>query len=341
MTQASEPQDTMAAVLSEKAGGPETLALRRVPIPEPAPGQVRIRVRAVGINYPDLLIIDDRYQYRPERPFSPGAEVSGIVEAVGEAVSWPCVGDRVMAMLGWGGMTEYVCVDAARCSPIPDSMPYDDAAVFLMAYCTAYHALRDRSALGQGETLLVLGAGGGVGLAAVELAKALGAKVVAAASTEEKLGIARLLGADETVLYPRGELGREGQKRLAGLFKAACGPDGASVVYDAVGGEYAEPAMRSIGWQGRYLVVGFAAGVPSLPLNLPLLKGCDVRGVFWGAAMERDPQRHHESVAELTDLYVRRKIKPSIQRRFCLEEAGLALNALAAREVSGKIVLSM
>ena len=206
-------------------------------MPLPADGEVRIRVHAVGLNYPDLLIIEDRYQFKPERPFAPGAEVSGVVDAVGSGVDGLRPGQRVMAMVGWGGMAEYVCVAADRCSVIPDDMPFDDAAAFLMTYGTSYHALCDRAGLRAGETLLVLGAAGGVGLAAVELGKAMGARVIAAASSEEKLATARALGADETVLYERGALGRDGQKRLAEKFKAAGGPAGAADVYDPVGGE--------------------------------------------------------------------------------------------------------
>lgn len=332
---------SMASVLSLEAGGPDSLVVGERPIPQPRPGQVRIRVHAVGLNYPDLLIIEDRYQFKPERPFSPGAEVSGIVDAVGEEVSEIRPGQRVMAMVGWGGMAEYVCVDAARCSAIPDEMPFDDAAAFLMTYGTSYHALSDRAGLRPGETLLVLGAAGGVGLAAVELGKAMGARVIAAASSEEKLATARSLGADDTVLYERGPLGKDGQKRLAQDFKNACGASGASVVYDPVGGEYAEPALRAIAWEGRYLVVGFPAGIPALPLNLALLKSCDIRGVFWGAAIERDPVRHAEAVGELLALYAAGKIKPSIYRSFTLDRVADALKLLASRQVMGKVVVTI
>jgi len=331
----------MASVLSVEAGGPETLVLSEQPIPRPRPGEVRVQVRAVGLNYPDLLIIEDRYQFKPERPFSPGAEISGIIDAVGEGVTQLRPGQRVMAMVGWGGMAEYACVNAERCSPIPDAMPFDQAAAFLMTYGTSYHALNDRARLLPGETLLVLGAAGGVGLAAVELGKAMGARVIAAASSQEKLETARELGADDTVLYERGPLGREGQRELAGRFKAAIGSSGAAVIYDPVGGEYAEPALRSIGWEGRYLVVGFPAGIPALPFNLALLKSCDIRGVFWGAAIERDPVRHAQAVDELLAMYSAGKIRPFIYRVFELAEVSQALKLLASRQVMGKVVITI
>ena len=332
---------TMAAVVSAEVGGPDSLVLIQRPIPDPGPGAVRIRIHAVGINYPDLLIIEDRYQYRPERPFSPGAEVSGTIDALGEGVAGLQVGQRVMAMLGWGGLAEFVCVDASRCSPMPDAMPFDEGAAFLLTYGTSYHALRDRAGLAPGEVLLVLGAAGGVGLAAVELGKALGARVVAAVSSEAKMAAARKAGADETVLYARGALGRDEQKHLTGQFKAACGDSGADVIYDPVGGDYAEAALRAIAWLGRYLVVGFPAGIPKLPLNLALLKNCDVRGVFWGAAIERDPRRHHEAVGELVSLYTTGRIKPVIHSRFALRDAAQALQMLASREVAGKVVVTV
>ncbi len=331
--------EQMRAVLSKAPGGPESLVIDTIPIPEPGPNEVRIRVHAVGINYPDLLIIKDLYQFKPERPFSPGAEISGVVEAVGRDVRDLREGQRVMAMVGWGGMAEYVCATPARCPPIPDEMPWDEAAAFLMTYGTAYHGLHDRAGLREGETLLVLGAAGGVGLAAVELGKALGARVVAAASSQDKLAIASKMGADAEVLYDRGELGLEGQKELAKKFKAACGDRGADVILDPVGGEFCEPALRSIAWEGRYLVVGFPAGIPRLPLNLPLLKSCDVMGVFWGAAIDRNPSRHAEAIGELLELYEAGKIKPAIHDRFPLEKAADALNELSQRNVAGKVVL--
>lgn len=333
--------DSMISVLSLEPGGPESLVLAERPVPSPGAGQVRIRVHAIGVNYPDLLIIEDRYQFKPARPFSPGAEVSGIVDAVGQGVDNVRPGQRVMAMLGWGGMAEYVCAEAQRCSLMPDSMPFEDGAAFLMTYGTSYHALNDRAGLRPEETLLVLGAAGGVGLAAVELGKAMGARVIAAASSEDKLAATRSLGADGTVLYETGALQKDGQKRLASQFKAACGEQGADVVYDPVGGEYSEPALRAIAWEGRYLVVGFPAGIASIPLNLPLLKSCDIRGVFWGAAIERDPARHAEAVSELLAFYAAGKIKPSVHRVFPLADTAEALKLLASRSVTGKVVITV
>ena len=332
---------SMASVLSLEAGGPDLPVLAERPIPEPQAGEVRVRGPAVGLNYPDLLIIEDRYQFKPDRPFSPGAEISGVVDAVGEGVEQLRPRQRIMAMVGWGGMAEYVCVSAARCSAIPDDMPFNEAAAFLMTYGTSYHALKDRAKLRLGETLLVLGAAGGVGLAAVELGKAMGARVIAAASSEEKLETARELGADDTVLYERGPLGKDGQKELAKRFKAVCGPSGASVVYDPVGGEYAEPALRSIAWEGRYLVVGFPAGIPALPFNLALLKSCDIRGVFWGAAIDRDPVRHAQAIDELLALYAAGRIRPFIYRVFELAGSSEALKLLASRQVKGKVVVTI
>ncbi|MGE3304730.1 MAG: NADPH:quinone oxidoreductase family protein [Rhizobiaceae bacterium] len=331
----------MDAVLSRSAGGPDALVVEKCPVPEPQHGQVLVKVHAIGVNYPDLLIIEDRYQFKPARPFSPGAEISGVVVALGAGVSGLRVGQRVMAMLGWGGMAGYVCVDAAKCAPIPDSMPFDHAAAFLMTYGTSYYALKDRGGLSAGETLLVLGAGGGVGLAAVELGRAMGARVVAAASSDEKLHAASAAGASATVRYPTGELARDQQKALSEAFKSACGNDGASVIYDAIGGDYAEPALRAIAWEGRYLVVGFPAGIPKLPLNLTLLKSCDVRGVFWGAAIDRNPARHVEAVGELLSLYQDGKIAPSIHQSFPLAQAADALRALASRGVVGKVIITV
>jgi len=335
---------TMRAILSNEPGGPASLVMGKVPVPEPVGTQIRIRVRAVGINYPDLLIIEDKYQFKPQRPFSPGAEVSGIVDALGPQASGFAVGDKVMAMAGWGGLADYVCVAADKCSLCPPEMPFDEAASFLMTYGTSYHALKDRARLAKGETLLVMGAAGGVGLAAVELGKALGARVVAAASSEAKLEVARAAGADETVLYPSQlpeNERREGQKALTAAFKAACGADGASVIYDPVGGFYAESALRAIAWEGRYLVVGFPGGIPSIPLNLPLLKSCDICGVFWGAAIERDPEGHRKAVGELIELYRSGSIRPLIHSRFAFGEAADAIAMLATRGVTGKVVVTV
>ena len=329
----------MKAIISRTSGGPETLSLEDMPEPTPKAGQVVIAVHAVGVNYPDVLIIEDRYQTKPERPFSPGAEVSGVVAAVGAGVDGLQVGDRVLATPGYGGMAERIAVDAGRCVVLPDTMPFDEAAAFVMTYGTSYHALVDRAGLKSGETLLVLGAAGGVGLAAVELGVAMGARVVAAASSQEKLDVALVAGAASGLIYPRGAIDRDGQRALSTAFKEACEPSGADVIYDPVGGDYAEPALRSIAWEGRYLVVGFPSGIPKLPLNLPLLKGCDVLGVFWGGAVQRDPARHRASVAELFELYAKGSIRPKISQRFPLAQAGEAIAALSSRQTTGKVVV--
>ena len=331
----------MKALLSRTSGGPETLTLEDVPTPVPGKGQVLVRVAAVGINYPDVLIIEDKYQFKPERPFSPGAELSGTVTALGEDVTELNVGDRILAMTGWGALAQEVAVDATRCVHIPDAMPFDEAAAFIMTYGTSFHALQDRAGLQAGETLLVLGASGGVGLAAVELAKAMGARVIAATSSEEKLAVAVQSGADGGLVYPKGPLDRDAQKVLAEAIKTACGKDGANVVYDPVGGDYFEPALRAIAWEGRYLVVGFPAGIPKIAQNLVLLKGCDIRGVFWGAAVTRNPVRHRQAVTDLFALYGEGKIRPTISERFPLERAGDAIAALAARRSTGKLVVTV
>lgn len=331
----------MKAMLSKAVGGPETLVLETTPSPEAKAGAAVVSVKACGVNYPDVLIIEDRYQFKPPRPFSPGGEISGVVTAVGEGVTGVAVGDRVLASTGSGGMAEEVAVDASRLVKIPAEMPFDEAAAFMMTYGTSYYALKDRGHLKPGQTLLVLGAAGGVGLAAVELGKAMGAKVIAAASSQEKVDLAISKGADAGLVYPSGPFDRDGQKALAELFKQACGPAGADVIYDGVGGDYAEASLRSIAWEGRFLVVGFPAGIPKLPLNLTLLKSCDVAGVFWGAAVARDPAGHQRNVKDLMALYAEGKIKPYVSERFPLARAGDAIAHLASRKALGKVVVTM
>jgi NADPH2:quinone reductase len=311
--------------------------LRDVAEPRPASGEVRIAVQACGINYPDLLMIEDRYQFRPARPFSPGTEVCGVVDALGPDTRGLKIGQRVIAYTGWGGLAEKVVVSVTRCTRIPDSMPADVAASLLISYGTSIHALRDRARLQSGEVLLVLGAGGGVGLAAVQLGKAMGARVVAAASSEDKAAAAARHGADATLVYPRDVTDR---KALSASFKAACGGV-ANVVYDPVGGDYAEAALRTVAWEGRYLVVGFAAGVPQIPMNLPLLKGCQICGVFWGAAFERSPGQHRRNMRSLFEFYERGEIRPEISERFPLARAGEAIQRLASRQAIGKLVVEM
>ncbi len=332
----------MKAVLSKVVGGPETLVLEELPDPVAGPGQVLIDVKACGVNYPDVLIIEDKYQFKPPRPFAPGGEVSGVIAAIGEGVSRFKVGDRVLASTGWGGYAEKLALEEGRCTHIPDNMPFDEAAAFALTYGTSYYALKDRGHLKAGETLLVLGAAGGVGLAAVELAKAMGAKVIAAASSQEKVDLCISKGADSGVVYPRGPFDKDGQKALGQLFKDATAPNGADVIYDAIGDAYAEPALRSIAWEGKYLVVGFAAGeIPKIPLNLTLLKGCDIVGVFWGAWVGKNPKKHQESVAELMAMYEQGKIKPYVSERFPLARAGEAIAHLSSRKAMGKVVVTV
>jgi len=332
----------MRALLSVRTGGPETLVLRDLPEPTAGPGEVVVRIKACGVNFPDVLMIEDRYQSKPERPFAPGGEVSGIVQALGPGVTDLAVGDRVLGNVGQGGMAEAVAVETWRLMKIPPAMPFDEAAAFITTFGTTYHALKDRSSVKPGQTLLVLGAAGGVGLTAVTLGKAMGARVVAAASTQEKVDICLGQGADVGVVYGRGPFDREGQKRLAEQFKAACGADGADIIYDAVGGDYAEPALRSIAWEGRYLVIGFAAGdIPKIPINLALLKGCEIVGVFFGAWVARNPARHRQNLVELLALYEAGKIRPLVSERFPLERGGEAIERLRSRQAVGKVVVTM
>jgi NADPH2:quinone reductase len=251
------------------------------------------------------------------------------------------VGQRVLASTGWGGMAEKVVCEVRRIMPIPEAMPFEEAAAFLMTYGTSYYALKDRAALKEGETLLVLGAAGGVGSAAVELGKAMGARVIAAASSVEKVEAAKGWGADEGVVYPSGPFDAEGRKKLTDVFKAACGEKGADVIYDAVGGDYSEAALRAIAWEGRFLVIGFPQGIAKLPLNLTLLKSCQVVGVFWGAFATRDPRANAANTRELFGLYERGAIRPRVSKTFPLAEAGEAIAWLAGRKAMGKVVVTV
>lgn len=330
----------MRAVLSNDPGGPDTLVVAEVPAPEPGPGEVVLDVEAVAVNYPDVLIIEDLYQFKPRRPFAPGAEVAGRVSAVGEGVTTPAVGDRVLAVPGFGGMVEQLAVKADACIPIPDSMPSDDAAAFVMAYGTSHYALKDRAHARPGESLFVLGAAGGVGLAAVQLGKAMGLTVIAGASSQEKVDLCLAHGADTGIVYPRQPLDRSQQKALSDEIKAA-GGGGVDIVYDAVGGDYAEPAVRALNWEGRFLVVGFPAGIPALPLNLTLLKSCQIVGVFWGAFVMSRPEANAANLAELFALYEEGTVKPHISERFPLERSADAIRVLAERRAEGKVVVTV
>ena len=331
----------MRAVLCKEYGPPESLVVEDLPSPSAGKGQVVLSVKAAGVNFPDVLIIQNKYQFKPPLPFSPGGEVAGVVKEIGEGVTNVKPGDRVIGSTGWGGFAEEVAVDARRLIPIPDEMDFTTASAFVMTYGTSHHALQDRAAIKPGETLLVLGAAGGVGLAAVELGKAMGATVVAAASSQEKVDVCLAHGADKGIVYPSGPMSRDDQKKFGEQLKQIFGDKGVDVIYDPVGDAYAEPALRSIAWEGRYLVVGFAAGeIPKIPLNLALLKGCQIVGVFWGAFTARNPQRNQENLKELMGLFASGKIKPHVSATYPLEKAGEALNAMANRQVKGKVVLT-
>ncbi len=322
----------MKAVLCVEHGPPEKLVVQDIAMPEPGRGQLRIRVHAAGVNFPDTLIIQNLYQFKPALPFSPGGEAAGVVDAVGEGVEDLKVGDRVVAMTGHGCYAEYVIANRAQLVPIPDGMPDDLASGFTMTYGTSHHALKQRARLQPGETLLVLGAAGGVGLTAVELGKVMGARVIAAASSDEKLALCREYGADETINYATED--------LKDRIKALTGGKGVDVVYDPVGDRFAEPAFRGIAWNGRYLVVGFAGGaIPSLPLNLPLIKGAAIVGVFWGAFTQAEPALHRENMAELLAWYREGKLKPHVSRHFKLEEGAEAIRWMMDRKATGKVVL--
>ena len=331
----------MKAVLSKEVGGPDTLVVEDLDSPTPAQGEVLIDVAACAINFPDSLIIKDMYQMKPPRPFSPGGEISGTVAALGEGVSGWQVGDRVIAGIGAGGLREQVVVPAARLFKVPEGIDLVQASALLMTYGTTIHGLKDRGDIKAGETVLVLGAAGGVGLSAVELAKAYGARVVAAVSTQEKGEVAKKAGADEIVIYPRAPFDKDQSKALAQQFKDAVGPNGADIVYDIVGGDYSEPALRSIAWEGRFLVIGFPAGIAKMPLNLTLLKSCDIRGVFWGAFTAREPEKNAANIAELFQLWQDGKIAPLISETYPLDKAHEAIAKLESRSAIGKLVVTM
>ena len=324
----------MKAVLCKQYGPPESLTFEELPSPRPGPGEAVVTVRAASVNFPDVLIIQNKYQFKPPLPFSPGSELAGVVKEVGEGAGGFKPGDRVMAFTAYGAFAEEVKVDAARLLPMPEGMDFPSAAAFLLTYATSDHALRDRGALQAGETLLVLGAAGGVGLAAIEIGKALGARVIACASTDDKLAVCKEHGADATINYAAEDL-RERIKALTDVR-------GVDVVYDAVGGAYTEAAFRSIAWRGRLLVVGFAAGdIPKLPLNLALLKGAAVVGVFWGDFARREPKAFAESVRQLGAWYREGKLRPHVSQTLPLAQAAEALTLMAARKVKGKLVLTV
>ncbi|BAU77157.1 NADPH:quinone oxidoreductase family protein [Metapseudomonas furukawaii] len=324
----------MKAVLCKAFGPADTLVLEEVASPEPKKNEVLIEVHAAAVNFPDTLIIEGKYQFKPPFPFSPGGEAAGVVAAVGEKVSHLKPGDRVMALTGWGSFAEQVAAPAYNVMPIPKGIDFNSAAAFGMTYGTSMHALKQRANLKAGETLLVLGASGGVGLAAVEIGKAMGARVIAAASSAEKLEVARAAGADELINYSSEDL----KERV----KALTGGQGADVIYDPVGGDLFDAAVRAINWNGRLLVVGFASGrIPELPVNLALLKGASVVGVFWGSFAQRQPQDNLANFQQLFAWYAEGKLKPLVSRTFPLERAADAINCLASRQAVGKVVVEV
>jgi NADPH:quinone reductase len=322
------------AVLCKAFGPPESLVVEDIPSPIPGPGEVVISVKAASVNFPDVLIIQNKYQFKPALPFSPGSEAAGVVKDVGAGVTSVKPGDRVMAFTTYGAFAEEVRTEARRLLPIASGMDDVTAAAFVLAYGTADHALRDRGQLQADETLLVLGAAGGVGIAAVEIGKAVGARVIACASTSDKLAVCRDHGADATIDYAAEDL----RERIKDLTDGK----GVDVVFDPVGGRYTEPALRSTAWRGRVLIVGFAAGdIPAIPLNLVLLKGCSIAGVFWGEFARREPERFADSMRCLERWYAGRQIRPYVSATFPLERAADALRLMAARQVTGKVVLTM
>jgi NADPH2:quinone reductase len=330
----------MKAVLCKQFGPPESLVVEDLPSPKAGAGEVVVSVKAASLNFPDVLIIQNKYQFKPPLPFSPGSEMAGLVKEVGEGVKGVKAGDRVIAFTTYGAFAEEVKVEAGRLVPIPEGMDYNSAAAFLLTYGTSDHALRDRAQLKAGETLLVLGAAGGVGLAAIEIGKAMGAKVIACASSVDKLEVCKQHGADEVINYSGGE--KDGFAVFRETIKQFTGGKGVDVIYDAVGGPYTEPALRSSAWRGRLLVVGFAAGeIPKIPLNLTLLKGCSIVGVFWGDFARREPKAFAESIGQLGKWFREGKLKPHVSQTFPLAKAVEALQLMAGRKAKGKIVLTV
>jgi len=324
----------MKAVLCKQFGPPDSLVIEDLPSPKAGAGEAVISVKAASLNFPDVLIIQNKYQFKPPLPFSPGSELAGVVKEVGEGVKGFRPGDKVIAFTTYGAFAEEVRTEASRLVPLPAKMDFVSGAAFLLTYATTDHALRDRGALAAGETLLVLGAAGGVGLAAIEIGKVLGARVIACASSEDKLAVCRSHGADATINYSSEDL----RERI----KALTDGKGVDVVYDPVGGPYTEPAFRSLAWRGRHLVVGFAAGeIPRLPLNLALLKGASLVGVFWGDFARRQPKEFAQSIRQLGQWYAEGKLKPHVSQTLPLEKAVEALKLMAARQVKGKLVLTV
>jgi len=332
----------MKALQCVELGGPDKLEINEVDSPSAIPGHVVIDVKSGSINFPDVLMIQGLYQFQPPLPFTPGGESAGIISEVGEDVTKFKVGDKVFAMTGTGAFAEKILAHEASCTLIPDSIDYDSAAALSMTYGTSLYALKQRANIQPGETLLVLGASGGVGIAAIELGKAMGAKVIAAASTQDKVDMCMAHGADEGFIYPSGNLDRDQQKELSNKIKELTGGVGANVVYDPVGDSYSEPCLRATAWEGRYLVIGFAAGeIPKIPLNITLLKGCQVVGVFWGAWVGMCPGENNKNFAELFKLHAEGKINPEVSQKYTLENSADAFLHLANRKAKGKVIINM
>tara|TARA_B100001175_G_scaffold313843_1_gene322125 strand:+ start:1288 stop:2286 length:999 start_codon:yes stop_codon:yes gene_type:complete len=332
----------MKALQCVELGGPDKLEINEVDSPSAVPGHVVIDVKSGSINFPDVLMIQGLYQFQPPLPFTPGGESAGIISEVGEDVTKFKVGDKVFAMTGTGAFAEKILAHEASCTLIPDSMDYDSAAALSMTYGTSLYALKQRANIQPGETLLVLGASGGVGIAAIELGKAMGAKVIAAASTQDKVDMCMAHGADEGFIYPSGNLDRDQQKELSNKIKELTGGVGANVIYDPVGDSYSEPCLRATAWEGRYLVIGFAAGeIPKIPLNITLLKGCQVVGVFWGAWVGMCPDENNKNFAELFKLHAEGKINPEVSQKYTLENSADAFLHLANRKAKGKVIINM
>ncbi|MGC6476066.1 MAG: NADPH:quinone oxidoreductase family protein [Parvibaculales bacterium] len=332
----------MKAVLCKEHGLPETLVMEEIDAPVPGKGEILLDVHSAAVNFPDYLIIQNKYQMKPELPFSPGSEVAGRVAALGEGVDGLKVGDKVLGLCGFNGFREQTTLPAAACVPMPDAMTYNVGASLIMTYGTSYHALKQRAQLQPGETIFIMGASGGVGLAAVDLAKTMGAKVIAAASTEEKLALCRDYGADETLLYPTGDMDKEEAKAFSAQIKELSGGKGVDVIYDPVGDAYAEPAIRAMAWNGRYLVIGFAAGeIPKIPLNLTLLKGCSIVGVFWGQFTFMEAELSAQNNRELMAMEADGRIKPHVSKVFAFDQTPEAIAHIGARQATGKVVVEI
>ena len=324
----------MKAIVCNKFGTPDTLKYQEIETPNPKEGELLIKVKACSVNFPDTLIIQGKYQFRPVFPFSPGSDIAGVVEKVGENVQHFTVGDAIVGFIPFGGFAEKAIVNAKDCFPKPKGMSMVNASAFLLAYGTSYHALKDRANLQKGETILILGASGGVGLTALEISKLMGATVIAAASSEEKLALCKQFGADEVINYT--------EENLKDRVKELTNGKGVDVIYDPVGGHFSEQALRAIAWKGRHLVVGFANGeIPKIPINLTLLKGASIVGVFWGAFAQKEPKKSLENIQQLLTWFVKGAVKPHIDKTYSLENAPKALEEMMQRKTKGKIVIDM